>query len=390
MDKLAKNQVPMLMEIRRQSISMPTSPELATRRQSLTVLQLSEDATWKEAIKRDFKTSTINLPVRGQSSRISSVLDEMSKRRLFNFRFSVGFLFICIIIMIASTSYYHQQRVTLFTLSHQIKVFQETRQFNILNQEKTIVVKINYGVNLPSDISPLVCDAKLNRSLCLHWNFRANLTIDYEKDNNQVNCHHIQWKAQSNHEILKDCIHLADGQWFGMGQTDLPKPLNGINLQSIPFVSSHHFNAGLNRRISSSSPFGSLIKRYWISSKGFTVHVPLSVPLWISFNSTTSTDKSGDNQLCLEAQTNRFPYKPNRENPPHLEYTICSGHSITAIHSKNAKNWISWKTSANDSLPSPEAFFIDKPIWYIDGKIMNELEKQSIESYINRTIDFGN
>lgn len=69
-------------------------------------------------------------------------------------------------------------------------------------------------------------------------------------------------------------------------------PLNGLSEDMQPFVTAHERDT---------HAFGSIIKRYWISSHGVAIRIPLNVPLYVSFNSTQSNPE-GDGRLCFEAK----------------------------------------------------------------------------------------
>ncbi|XP_074597197.1 myogenesis-regulating glycosidase-like [Brevipalpus obovatus] len=376
-----------------------SSSEMSNRRGSTsTVLQLADDSTWKEANHQSSPIDRRRIPI----GRFGILL-EMYKKPEFNFRLSIALLFVCIIILIASTSLHHQQTELSTALKYRIVVSETPRHVYFLNPLGRSLAKVHYGNNMPPDVVPFKClpQNPSKYSVCRDWNFRALLRIDYEEVKNNVSCYHVSWKSYSHHEVLQDCIDLADGLWLGMGQTssDVPRPLNGWNLNSTPYVSDHRINNQLFTPLTDFfhdpseprfRPFGPILKRYWLSSAGFTIQVPLSIPLWVSFNSTGSGRPDG--LLCLEARTDKAPYKPYELTPPHLNYTICSGPNLTVTHTENARRWVASDKSEgiiNTTQQSMQVSLIDKPIWYIDEKIMPTLQRTKLESYINKTIDFG-
>lgn len=147
----------------------------------------------------------------------------------------------------------------------------------------------------------------------------------------RINCYNIEWVSYTSKEELRDCFDLKNGYWFGMGLVDeTPWPLNSWNQEMAPFVTSDTRNK--------ESPFGSIIRRYWLSSDGVSISVPLDVPLHMSFNETTADGKQS-NQMCFQANLAHYPY--DAETSVKLEYSICTGDDLKQLHQVSSKV-VSW------------------------------------------------
>ena len=181
--------------------------------------------------------------------------------------------------------------------------------------------------------------------------------------------------------MLRDCFELGRAQWFGMGQVRGSHwPLNGFSQSMTPFVTGHNLEA---------HPYGSVIKRYWISSLGVAIRVPLNVPLFVSFNSTEK-DEAGDGQLCLQAKTNDYPYDAVEGYLPHLDYTLCTGHDMLSLHSEMSRS--STQDTAEkritEDMPASEVF-VEKPIWATNEHSLPIMNESSVVAFADSIWEHG-
>jgi hypothetical protein len=278
-------------------------------------------------------------------------------------------LFIFILTTIITVGKVFRERSQEALKASQIFFSDEHRFFDLLSHEgNEVILKGFYGRNIPLDLPPNICKTPalnpLNPTIrrpsphskfnplreddfsvygpssssrfCRNWKYRAHLDINYEKKKQDVSCYHFHWTGVSEEVPLKDCFDISSAFWFGMGHVKGGHwPLNGLSMNATPFVTSHdpeRFN------------FGSIIKRYFLSSNGVAIHVPLSVPLFVSFNSTVDPKKKrGDSLLCLESRPNTQPYfTPSLPAPkflPHLDYSICTGKNMYSLHQVVFQEW---------------------------------------------------
>ncbi|XP_022669176.1 uncharacterized protein LOC111253675 isoform X3 [Varroa destructor] len=138
---------------------------------------------------------------------------------------------------------------------------------------------------------------------CKEWKFRARLEIYLDYRDNNVTCYNVQWKKMG-HSDMEDTYNLRNAEWYGMGEVaNLYWPSRDFHVDYIKFDTGKE-------------PLGTIIKPYWLSSKGvgIMVHKKEKDEVLFSFNST------GDNQLLLYTTDNV------------LNYTICKGETAFDVH----------------------------------------------------------
>lgn len=240
----------------------------------------------------------------------------------------------------------YEKRQEVALKSSQFYLSDEHRYYDLLNLDGRIVLKGHYGMNIPTDLQPDSCKIdpqekevvygpSSTSKYCREWKYRAHLDINMNRHENDVICYHFHWTGVSDVIPLKDCLYIGGAFWFGGGQIESGHwPLNGLSMNATPFVSSHD---------PMTLKFGSIIKRYFISSHGVAIFIPLNVPLFVSFNATSKERPRGDSLLCFKSRPNTPPYftpsLPAKQISPHLDYSICSGRDMFSLHSVVFKNW---------------------------------------------------
>ena len=84
----------------------------------------------------------------------------------------------------------------------------------------------------------------------------------------------------------------ASGHWYGGGESLVSQwPLDGGHISMSPFVTGDEDR----------TMWGNVIKKFFINSRGVSIHIADQTPLSVSLN-------DGDNSLCLQASYDEFPY----------------------------------------------------------------------------------
>lgn len=346
------------------------------------VLQLSEDSTtWKVIPKRAKRTSR-KQQIQTSTAKIHAFLMKGNAPE-FRFRIIVGLLLVAIIIVIISTRYFYNRERIVIAIKDRIFFVKSERKLDLLDSKGRDLLHIKFGLNIPEDIPPINCKSiEKNDKICLDWKYRAHLSIKYEHNSKSITCYRVKWKSYQKYSILKDCFHLSDSFWYGMGDLhELIWPLNHMSIQVSPFVTSH--------KTSKDSPFGSLIGRYWFSSKGIAITVPLNVPLFVSLNSSEDPNK-----LCFISKK-QFPYYMLNKNDyfAHLEYKICSAPSLSDLQNHITRD--SDKTdsieynSTVDNSNSEQHIFLERLIWATDSNVLPNFTHQSLQSYVDKIMNYG-
>lgn len=249
---------------------------------------------------------------------------------------------------------------------HESQIFfsDEMRQYHLLSTEGKIALKVHYGLGIPNDLTSDLCLSTSNNDnmygpsrwnkFCRDWKYRAHLDINFERKSSSVACYHVHWTSFT--DELRDCFEISSAYWYGIGQmAGSPWPLNFYSFNDTPFTTGHNDANNANNLL------GSIIKRYFISSNGVAIHVPLSVPLYISFNASSSSDPTGDSLLCLSVKPSSHsaslsPYFDKihgKTIEPHLDYSICTGPDLFLLHETVSRNWTRINTLLDTNIASP-------------------------------------
>lgn len=435
---------------------------LSTRPGGGEVLALSlEDSSyirpsWKEAKKPKARTrgrtrapstrhrKAFKLNLQTSAAKLSNVV-EKSKTPEFRFRVVVGLLFGCVLIMILITKYYHDRLMIMKAVDDQMYFWSKSRNFHMLNTEGRLLARLELGAELPRDIepTPCFCDKDQYRNgtrkpkrcdICLDFKYRSRLEIKFiDLPQSQISCYNVTWKAYGN-AMLKDCILLRDsGFWYGAGEmVNLSWPLNGpgskLNHPDRVFVTGHEFAFHQNdptknwlvyrhlmhnreghthigdAELRGTWIYGSIIKRYWLSSKGLAVTIPMDVPLYVSMGNEKSYPDR-EPRMCFGAQVSKFPYRrTGKKASPHLSYMICSGPNITSLHKNLSARWKrsdsrvlgrSQKFGATNKTTSEAALsnnnrsspFLSKIVWSTSG--LSKLSDDSLQGFADRILSYG-
>ncbi|RWS21293.1 putative family 31 glucosidase KIAA1161-like protein, partial [Leptotrombidium deliense] len=364
---------------------------LERRGSEAKVLQLSVDNTWATVSPKN------NTKLKASVEKMSAVVRRGWKPELW-YKTFVGLFFVVIALLIGTTTFMYNRQSYLKAFRDKIYILEEKRNFFLLDAYGNELLKATFGVNVPGDIKPLNC-FKINNEgelshICREWQYRAHLNIDYQHKPNGISCYRVRWHSYDSLGIgLKDCFELENSFWYGMGLVEkLSWPLTNVSLQYSPFVTGGVPNP--------KAPFGSIIKRYWISSKGVSIRVPLNIPLYVSFN---ASDENGnfDNKLCLESRTNRHPYNLMSDSLPHLEYTICTGNNIIQLHTEVSKNWTKVlrttkvipkkdKKGKEVTKASENAtVFLKEIFWTTNTELFPNVTQLGLQSYADKIMSYG-
>lgn len=279
----------------------------------------------------------------------------------------VFILFIVIITTIVMVSRIYEEKQLMQQHESQIFFSDESREYHLLSSEGKIALKAHFGLGIPSDLTSEPCISSSSHAntygpsrwnkFCRDWKFRAHLDMNFERKSSAVACYHVHWTSVT--DELRDCFEISNAYWYGIGQmTSSPWPINYYSFNDTPFTTGHGAS-------NSNHPLGSMIKRYFISSHGVAIHVPLSVPLFISFNASSPSNPTGDSLLCFSVKPSTHSESPSpyfdkihgKLIQPHLDYSICTGPDLFSLHETVSRNWtrIGGLPDASTASPSTQA-----------------------------------
>ncbi|XP_029524719.1 SITS-binding protein [Oncorhynchus nerka] len=206
-----------------------------------------------------------------------------------------------------------------------------------LTEDKTYV-EIDVGnVGNPDIEVPFVRNlCWLNKTeFCYTWDSVADVKISLEvNEATETECYSMTWSPVHCHVELKDCFSMANMSWYGGASVQNQSwPINEQNVTMQPFTVS-------NLR-DNPSGFGSVLERYFLGSSGVAVLVSPDVPLQVGMES--------QQHFCLQTPS-------SLERTP-LQYTVCVGHNIRAVHQEALQQL----SSPSRELPNMDVLWL--PFW---------------------------
>ncbi|XP_071509210.1 myogenesis-regulating glycosidase-like [Diadema antillarum] len=183
---------------------------------------------------------------------------------------------------------------------------------------------------------------------CLQWGSGARLEIAQEEfEENGVTCNRFVWQVlqeEGSDRVLQDCYEIGDEQWFGSATRFFQHwPINEWNEPMTMYVSGDMY-ARYN-------DYGSVLERYWLSSKGVAIRVSHSTPLHASVN------YDNDGLICFKADYTETYYPKPASNSVPLDYTICSAENIRVVHDYMTARYVSKPEGL------PDVRMMRSPIW---------------------------
>ncbi|XP_054717146.1 myogenesis-regulating glycosidase-like [Uloborus diversus] len=350
-------------------VSSTTTPHTtpSTRRKSRNSLRLNLDEnTWskQDSPIKPPATAKIRQNLQAGAARVSAVVQK-GKTPEFRFRLVLIFLFGSIVGLVTFTWYLYQRQMMQLAFGDKIRFHETLRIIHLLRADGQEILKVAVGMHIPPELKSFDCHLLFptrGPNICQEWKYRARLHINYSHTE-VMSCYQVHWESLTPTTKLKDCISLKNAHWYGMGEVrNISWPLSGITEKPQPFVTGD-----LDR-----DDYGAILERYWLSSEGVSIKVSSDIPLYVSVNN------SGNNNLCLEAKFDSFPYYNDRSDL-HLDYTICTGSDMKQVHKGM---WKSYFTPANITME-----FLEAPIWATAPKLENSLSEESLRIYSNHIMD---
>ncbi|XP_074650154.1 myogenesis-regulating glycosidase-like isoform X2 [Tubulanus polymorphus] len=241
---------------------------------------------------------------------------EIIKPKEYRLKTLLVFLFVIIVGGVTVVWLQYDRKMYQVEIAMKIVFSEDKRTFKIVDREndtEDIRLKGKLGVTMPYLGLPKTCsdrDSKLHLSLL--WRKYGQLDIKYSGHDisKDISCFRVSWTAVSDEYPLMDCYDLS-GHWYG--GAIIPNqlwPMDRQNHSLEPYLTGNMFDG----------EYGSVVERYWLSSKGISLTVDEDVPLSVSFD--------GD-KLCLSAAYRDTPYRGHK---PSLNYELCRGKDMLGVH----------------------------------------------------------
>lgn len=222
---------------------------------------------------------------------------------------------------------------------------------HVYNGAGVEIIAARLGLGIPADTGVFSCLPQHQRpdKVCLEWLQHSRLYLSHTK-RESTSCYHVTWQSLNPSVNPQDCFDWSPkrGHWYGAGQIQsMAYPLEQGRLEASPFIT------GDVRR----HPFGNVLKRYFLNSKGATVTVDPETPLYVSINVTSKKE------LCLVAKHDAFAFINHLTPAPQLNYSICASDNMKSLHSSMAEKFL-WDGLKPDELQAVHSL-LTEPVWQI-------------------------
>lgn len=284
---------------------------------------------------------------------IPQALRSSKKRQNADYRLRsfVGILFLCVVFLVGFAHIYYTQHVLQRAYFDKFRFNKNERVMHVYSSTGSEIIAARLGEGIPANTGVFPCLPHHQRqdSVCLEWLQQTRLYLAHTK-REDMHCYHVTWQSLSPYYNPKDCFDWSTkrGHWYGAGQIQsMSYPLERGRLDLSPFIT------GDIRK----HPFGNVLKRYFLNSKGATILVDPETPLYVSINANRSTD------FCLQAKHDAFAYINHLTPLPQLNYTICATDNMKNLHSSMAEKSL-WDGLKPDELHAVHSL-LSEPVWQI-------------------------
>ncbi|XP_011872038.1 PREDICTED: uncharacterized protein LOC105564344 isoform X2 [Vollenhovia emeryi] len=263
----------------------------------------------------------------------------------------VGILFLCIVFLVGFAHIYYTQHVLQRAYFEKFRFNKNERMMRVYSSTGAEIIAARLGEGIPPNTGVYPCLPHHQRqdSVCLEWLQQTRLYLAHTKREG-MHCYHVTWQSLSPYYNPKDCFDWSSkrGHWYGAGQIqNMVYPLERGRLELSPFIT------GDVRK----HPFGNVLKRYFLNSKGATILVDPETPLYVSINANRTND------FCLQAKHDAFAYINHLTPLPQLNYTICATDNMKSLHSSMAEKSL-WDGLKPDELHAVHSL-LSEPVWQI-------------------------
>ncbi|XP_012141240.1 myogenesis-regulating glycosidase isoform X4 [Megachile rotundata] len=303
---------------------------------------------------------------------IPQALRSSKKRQNADYRLRafVGILFLCVVFLVGFAHIYYTQHVLQRAYFDKFRFNKNVRVMHVYSNTGAEVIAARLGEGIPPDtgVFPCLPHHQKQDSVCLEWLQQARLYLAHTK-HSDMNCYHVTWKSLNSYYNPKDCFDWSPkrGHWYGAGQIqNMPYPLERGRLDLSPFITGDI----------TKHPFGNVLKRYFLNSKGATILVDPETPLYVSINANRSND------FCLQAKHDAFAYINHLTQLPQLNYTICATDNMKNLHSSMAEKSL-WDGLKPDELHAVHSL-LSEPVWQI-----SPINEAAVYNYTEDVIALG-
>ncbi|CAH1402416.1 unnamed protein product [Nezara viridula] len=311
---------------------------------------------------------------------LPKALKRRKKPKEYKLRGFVAMLFLSIVFLVGFAHVYYHQQVLQRAYFDKIRFNKEERILRLYNSEGVEIALGYLGVELPSTDRVYHCleQDQEDGKVCLEWMHRARLYLSYKEEKSKgkeqgFRCYTLTWESLSTDTRLVDCFENGQfhGHWYGGGRTlGMAWPVELGKVEMAPFVTGY---IGTHR-------WGSVLKRYFINSRGVAISIDPQTPLYVSINAEEKT------RLCLEARHDDFAYVTHK-GLPKLNYSVCTSSNMKLLHSFLSEKSL-WDGAKQSDLEVINKL-VEEPVWQIAPADTKSLTETAILNYTEDVISLG-
>ncbi|XP_022106992.1 uncharacterized family 31 glucosidase KIAA1161-like, partial [Acanthaster planci] len=254
-----------------------------------------------------------------------------------------------------------------------------TGKISIQNVREDTVLTGALASSSPGSVKGQECFGRGN-TICYHWKgiaeVRIDLVVTSQENDSPFSCVHVGWESFVADIPLRDCYSLEGAHWYGAAEKyEQVWPIEKASESTAMFASTDIYE--------NLKGYGSVLDRYWLSSRGVAIRVSHDAPLHVSLN------ENSDGMLCFQS-TYDNSYYPNEENNLQLlDYTICTHDNVRLVHDAI---WREMGPDGGKPAGLPDERMFRSPIWSSWAKYKIFINDTVINAYADEILSngFGN
>lgn len=295
----------------------------------------------------------------------------------YKLRIFVGMLFLIIVFLIGYAYVMYNQKLLARSYFESVKMHKKTRALRILDPKGNDLLTgmLAVGINIDKPFNCLPKDLREDGSVCYEWDSVVRLYMNLDRTPSpDIKCYSFSWQTLVDNFYPTDCFDIGEdrGFWYGGGLSKgIDYPMNKASFDFAPFVTGD-----INMQ-----QWGNAVKRYFLNSKGVAIKIDDKTPLYVSVNANNS------NLFCLQGRNDNFAYVNKLAPHPALNYQICTGPDMKALHNGLTQKslWDGLTENDNTIIKS----LLREPVWQIPASSQNELTETAIYNYTENVIASG-
>ncbi|XP_022107005.1 uncharacterized family 31 glucosidase KIAA1161-like, partial [Acanthaster planci] len=258
-----------------------------------------------------------------------------------------------------------------------VSVGTTTRQISIKNLRGNTVLRGILGASPNPSVKGQECSGRKEGTMCYHWKGIAEVkfksVVTSEAKSIPFSCVDVEWKSFVADIPLRDCYSLEGAHWYGAAEKyEQVWPIDKASESTAMFASTDIYE--------NLKGYGSVLDRYWLSSRGVAIRVSYDTPLHVSLN------ENGDGMLCFQSNYANSKYINVHHNLHRLDYTVCSHDNVRLVHDAV---WREMGPSGGKPEGLPDERMIKSPIWSTWARYKVFISDSVVNAYADEIVSNG-